>query len=138
MPNFSFIPNTTQIPNLTIDFLMANLPEAEFKVLCYIYRRTFGFQKMGDYISLSQMTNGIINRKDERLDYGTGLSRPTNIKAIKNLKKLFLIIVIKTKTTNYYKPVLDINIDLVLEQIPKLRKITTEEIKEKFNQLRLF
>ena len=138
MPNFSFIPNTTQIPNLAIDFLMANLPESEFKVLCYIYRRTFGFQKMGDYISLSQMANGLINKKGERLDYGTGLSRPTIIKAIKNLSRLSLIIIVKSRGTNYYKPVLDIDIDFILKKIPELSTSTTKKIKERFNQMKMF
>jgi len=138
MPNFSFIPNTTQIPNLAIDFLMANLPEAEFKVLCYIYRRTFGFQKMGDYISLSQMAKGLISKDGKRLDYGTGLSHPTNVKAIKNLSRLSLIIIVKSRSTNYYKPVLDVDINFILEKIPKLSTSTTEKIKERFKQMKLF
>ncbi|MFA4833600.1 MAG: hypothetical protein WC619_01990 [Patescibacteria group bacterium] len=133
-----FVPNSTQTPNIAIDFLMAHLPEAEFKALVYIYRRTFGFQKSGDTISLSQFTNGMTGKNREHLDYGTGLSKTSNIKAIASLKRLGLVLVIKTHGTNYYKPVLDVDIDFVLKNIPKLKKTTTEKIKERFNQLKLF
>ena len=137
MSTFSFIPNTTQIPNLALDFLMANLPRAEFKVLCYIYRRTFGFQRMGDYISFSQMTKGMINKKGERLDYGTGLSRATNIKAVKNLQKLSLIVIVKHRMINYYKPILNIDIEFILNKISELTAVSTQEIKKKFSQMKL-
>jgi hypothetical protein len=38
-------PNYTQVPDVILDELMANLTGAELKVLLYIVRRTFGFQK---------------------------------------------------------------------------------------------
>ena len=132
-----FVPNSTQIPNIVIDFLFAHLPEAECKALIYIYRRTFGFQKSGDKISLSQFTKGLENKDGKRLDYGTGLSRTSNIKALKSLRQLSLVIIVKTHGTNYYKPVLDVDINFVLEHIPKLKKTTTKKIKERFRQLKL-
>jgi hypothetical protein len=47
------------------------------KVLLYIIRRTFGFKKDQDNISLSQMLNGIVKKNGERLDSGTGLIKPS-------------------------------------------------------------
>lgn len=38
-------PNYTQVPDVILDELMANLTGAELKVLLYIVRRTSGFQK---------------------------------------------------------------------------------------------
>lgn len=56
------------------------LTSSEQKVLDYILRRTWGFDKNLDEISLNQLEKGIKN-----IDKGTGLSRPTIIKSIKGL-----------------------------------------------------
>ena len=58
---------------------------AEFKVAAYIVRRTFGWKKDADSISLSQMVNGIRRRDGSYVDRGTGLHKDTVIKAIKGL-----------------------------------------------------
>jgi len=50
-------PNYTQVPDELFDELMSTLSGAELKVLLYIIRRTFGFKKGSDTISLSQMLN---------------------------------------------------------------------------------
>lgn len=47
-------PNFTQIPNEILD-KMADMTPAEFKVLMAICRKTFGWQKERDVISLSQL-----------------------------------------------------------------------------------
>jgi len=132
-----FVPNSTQIPNIIIDFIMPHLPEAELKVLLYIYRRTFGFRKSGDKIALSQFTNGLVNKNKEHLDYGTGLSKTSNIKAIKSLQRLSLVNVVKTRGTNYYQPELDVDIEFIIQKIPELKKITNKSIKERFRQLKM-
>src|SRR5262245_32536913 len=54
---------------------MAALSGAEFKVLLYIARRTYGFGKDSDNISLNQLARGIRRRDGTSLDRGTGLSR---------------------------------------------------------------
>jgi hypothetical protein len=64
---------------------MATLSGSEFKVLMYIVRRTFGFKKQADDISLKQICEGIIKRDGERMDSGTGLSKSTAVAAIKTL-----------------------------------------------------
>jgi len=85
-------PNYTPIPDLLLDEHLAFLSEKELKVLLYICRRTFGFKKDTDDISIEQMVNGITRKDGERLDYGTGLSRPSVTKAVQSLEaKNFII-----------------------------------------------
>jgi DNA-binding MarR family transcriptional regulator len=79
------LPHYTQIPDEAFDYLMPRLSPAEWKVLCYIMRRTFGFQKPSDDISLKQMVEGIRTKDGTMLDEGTGLSRPTVTTAIRGL-----------------------------------------------------
>jgi hypothetical protein len=70
-------PRYTQVPDALFDDLMAYLSGAELKVLLYIIRRTFGFKKDSDYISLRQLCHGIKTKAGEVLDKGTGLSLST-------------------------------------------------------------
>src|SRR5687768_9718443 len=79
------IPRYTQVPDALFDELMAYLSGAELKVLLYIIRRTFGFKKDSDNISLSQICHGIKTREGEVLDNGTGLSLSTVQIAVKGL-----------------------------------------------------
>src|ERR671916_718566 len=85
-------PNTTQIPNDVFDSLMSSLSGGELKVLLYICRRTFGFQKDSDRISLSQISKGIITKTGKVLDSGTGLCKRRVITALKTLEKKNIII----------------------------------------------
>ncbi len=78
--------NSTPIPDEFFDLLAVNLSEAELRVLLYVMRRTFGFKKKADAISLSQLTGGIRRRDGSVLDYGTGLSRPAVLKAVNGLE----------------------------------------------------
>jgi phage replication O-like protein O len=84
LPIFSFIvrtfdmddqaripaPNYTQIPNAVLD-LMADMGEAELRVVLAIARQTFGWHKKRDKISLSQLTKL------------TGMSRPAVVNGLK-------------------------------------------------------
>jgi len=73
-PGFA-APNLTPVPDDFFDLLAPNLSEAELRVLIYILRRTFGFKKERDAISLSQMVSGIRTKDGRTLDLGTGMSR---------------------------------------------------------------
>lgn len=84
-------PNTTQVPDLLFDQIMQDLDEKELKVLLYIIRRTFGFKKPADNISLSQLVNGIITHDGRVLDRGTGLSKASVTRALHALKQKNLI-----------------------------------------------
>lgn len=83
---FAF-PTTTPVPDQLFDELLAILSGAELKVLLYIIRRTFGFKKESDDISISQMLNGIVKQDGTVLDYGVGLSKPTLLAALRSLKE---------------------------------------------------
>jgi phage replication O-like protein O len=78
-------PRYTQVPDELFDDLMSHLSGAELKVLLYIIRRTFGFKKDVDNISLNQICKGITTRDGEVLDKGTGLSQQSVITALKGL-----------------------------------------------------
>lgn len=87
-----YVPNSTQVPDDIFDVWMPVLSGAELKVLMYIARRTLGFKKQQDAISISQMVNGITKRNGEVLDRGTGLSRASAIRAAKSLETQGLIV----------------------------------------------
>ena len=63
-------PNFTQVPNLLLDEHMSEMSCAELKVTLVIVRKTIGWQKDTDSISLSQ------------LEEATGLSRKSVLKGI--------------------------------------------------------
>ncbi len=77
---------TWQFPTI-INGFAHTLSGSEFKVLWYILRHTFGWNKTTDKLSLSQICNGIKKKDGEQLDYGTGLSRPWVVKALEALSK---------------------------------------------------
>lgn len=72
-------PNFTQTPNELFDEWLSILSHVELKVLMVIMRKTFGWHKIRDRISLTQL---------EKI---TGSKRSAIIKAAKNLQKLGLI-----------------------------------------------
>lgn len=78
-------PNYTPTPDALFDELAPNLSESELRVLLYIVRRTFGFKRDADAISLSQLVSGITTKDGRVLDRGTGMSRPGVTKGVKGL-----------------------------------------------------
>jgi hypothetical protein len=80
-----YSPRYTQVPDELFDELLSELSGAELKVLLYVMRRTFGFKKDSDLISLSQMVNGIQKKDGTILDKGTGLHKDSVIKVTKSL-----------------------------------------------------
>jgi len=85
-------PNYTIVPDELFDQLMVDLSGAELKVLLYIVRRTFGFKRDSDNISLSQMLNGIQTRDGRVLDRGVGLSKKTLLQALNSLEERNIIL----------------------------------------------
>ncbi len=85
-------PHYTQVPDELFDYLAPHLSEAELRVLLYIVRRTFGFKKDADDISLSQLVEGIRAQDGRVLDYGTGLTRKSVIKGLKGLAEKGIIV----------------------------------------------
>jgi hypothetical protein len=93
------VPSAFQVPNEIIDDgWLRELGGAEVKVLLYIIRKTFGYNKIaGDQIPLSQIIEG------------TGLSRQSALSSIAVLEACELIRVVRgksadgTKQVNFYK-----------------------------------
>lgn len=70
-------PNHTQIPNIIIDEVMKDLTPAEFKVFIVICRKTLGWHKLSDQISISQFMDltklsnkGVINAQNSLASKG--------------------------------------------------------------------
>ena len=74
-----YAPNTFQTPNDLVDEWLPKLGEAEVKVLLVIFRKTFGWHKPKDGISISQL-----------MEF-TGLTRTNAIKAARSLAEKGLI-----------------------------------------------
>src|ERR671933_1702421 len=88
-------PTTTQVPDQLFDELLSTLTGAELKVLLYIVRRTFGFKRMADNISLNQICHGITTADGRVLDRGTGLSQSTVLTALKSLTQRRVIVAVR-------------------------------------------
>ncbi len=120
----TLIPNSTQIPNLILDLVIPLISEAEARCLLYICRRTFGFHKRYDSISLSQFERGIRSRQGVQLDFGTGMSRPGVTYALKNLIKAEVVFMRKNSRGNRYMLNLHMDVDKVVNELNQLRRLT--------------
>src|SRR5215203_923068 len=63
----------TPCPDEFFDQQLADMDDDELRVTLYAFRRTFGFKKTGDAISISQFLHGITTRDGRQLDRGCGL-----------------------------------------------------------------
>lgn len=87
-----FAPNYTQVPNIVIDDLALVLSDAAFKIYVVLIRKTKGWDKDRDAISLSQFMKL------------TGKSKPTVVRCLEELVKLELIKCVgETKNGNEYQ-----------------------------------
>ena len=84
MPGFAK-PTTTQTPDALLDYWLTRLTGSELRVLLYAVRRTYGFKRDEDAISLEQFLHGITTREGTVLDAGIGISRSALLGAIKSL-----------------------------------------------------
>lgn len=136
------IPNSTQIPNVILDKVIPRISEADARCLLYICRRTYGFQKQRDRISLTQFVDGIVGKSGEVLDYGTGLSRPAVVGALKNLSGAGLIKVIRERSGNSFELSCELFVDKYVEkglvdEVNRLRKLTRTGKLSKPKQVKL-
>ena len=93
-------PTTTPVPDQLFDELLYHLSPTEIVVLLYIIRRTYGFKKDSDNISLNQMVNGITTKEGRVLDRGTGLSKATVARSLNTLEEKGVIERIRRRSTN--------------------------------------
>ena len=88
-------PKYTMVPDEVFDQLLPFLTGAELKILLYICRRTFGFKKDSDNISINQMLRGITTNDGRVLDRGVGVSKTALLKALKSLVAKNIIISVR-------------------------------------------
>lgn len=132
------IPNSTQIHNAILDYLLPFLNEAETKCVLYICRRTFGFHKKKDRISLSQFVKGIKDKDGNWLDLGTGLSRQSVVDALSVLSGVELVKKAETAKGNFYQINLKIDIQKAIQEIYVAREQIKYYRKHKPKQTKLF
>ena len=84
-------PRFTQIPDEFLDRMLPHLSGAEVKIMLYLFRKTLGYQKRQDRLSLKQIAGGTRRRGGEVIDEGTGLSRSTVAVTLKSLAEKGLI-----------------------------------------------
>jgi phage replication O-like protein O len=97
-------PAYTLTPDEVFDILLYLLSPAEMKVLLYVVRRTFGFNKLNDRISLSQFVRGIVKRDGTQLDLGTGLTRRTIQLALDSLVERHVLLRRRSRNENGDEP----------------------------------
>jgi hypothetical protein len=88
-------PHFTQVPDIFFDEVAPNLTEAELRVALYVIRRTFGWKKDQDRISLRQMVEGIRSRDGEVIDRGTGMSKAGVVRGVKGLVAKGVIVAVR-------------------------------------------
>lgn len=71
--------NTTPVPDILFDELLTELSGPELKIVLYIIRRTLGFKKSSDGISLTQFTDGIKTKDGKILDKGCGIKKRSTV-----------------------------------------------------------
>lgn len=120
-------PSYTQVPDQLFDELLPILSGGELKALLYICRRTFGFKRESDNISLNQMLNGITKEDGTQLDLGTGLSRPTLLRALKSLQDKDILIA--ERQANDEQGNLPTNYRLHMADVPWLKNDTPPRSK---------
>jgi Bacteriophage replication protein O len=93
-------PNYTQVPDEFFDDVAPRLTEAELRVALYLIRRTFGFKKDADAVSIKQMVDGITTREGEVLDRGTGMHRSSVVRGCQGLVAKGVIDVCKERSSD--------------------------------------
>jgi len=83
-----YIPNTASIPNILFDYWMPKLNGSAFKILMAIARKTYGWNKGMDAISVKQ------------LEKMTGLHRSGVINHVQDLVNVGIVIKIQSKTSD--------------------------------------
>lgn len=90
-----FLPNTTAVPNVVLDWMMADLSPSQFKVLMFFIRQRYGFLLFsGEFeYSIQEIMNGLTTRitkpdgshEIKKVCAGTGLKKDAVIQAIRDL-----------------------------------------------------
>ncbi len=92
-------PNYTQVPEEFFEMAPTML-ERHLKIMLYVMRRTFGFKKGSDRISLGQFLHGIVREDGTRLDYGCGLARGALLEGLRELETTGYLVVTRVTSAS--------------------------------------
>jgi len=99
-----WLPAGIQYPSQAYELLSEQVMHlcggGEWKVVMFVARRTVGFGKQFDRISINQICRGIRTRDGKCIDHGTGLSRRAAVNTLRSLDEKNLVVVGK----EYHKP----------------------------------
>jgi hypothetical protein len=118
-------PSHTQFPDFLIDHVMRAVGHAEWKIICYVVRRTYGFRQTSATISIAEFLDG----KKGRAEGGTGLTSNPIREGLKSLTEAGLLIKTKRGKSFAYEFNMECDLDDFLEAYGKARVpgTTTEE-----------
>lgn len=133
MPESLLIPNSTQIPNVLLDWILPVITDAERSVMLYLVRRTLGFQRESDAISLEQFVHGM-HRTGHTYDLGCGVSRRAVIDAMSFWEATGLVIHLEGGLGRSHVSVYQLNLKCELVQNLHLLE-ELENPREKIVQL---
>lgn len=98
-PRKGAVGGAVAVPAPLIDEWMAELSDAELRVALYVCRRTWGWGKDIDVITISQFKDGIAARDGRQVDSGCGLRRPQSVyAALTALEKRGLVTSVRRRT----------------------------------------
>jgi len=127
-------PTTTQTPDALIDYWLTRLTGSELRVLLYAIRRTYGFKRDEDAISLEQFLHGITTHAGTVLDEGIGISRSALLVAIKSLSERGLLLKIRRVGEDGRDTVSTYRLSIEDERHPRadhsLREVNTTQVPD--------
>ena len=119
-------PNYTQIPNIILDDVIKDMGEAELKVFLAIARKTFGWHKKKDKLSLTQLQEltglsrqGVINGIEDGIKRGT-------IKKIPSGQSFFYQLLV-----NEVDQLEDVHTCQLVNEVDTQKKVIKETIKKR-------
>lgn len=95
----TFLSQAGRFWNCFVDEFLHRFEGDELKILIYLIRRTVGFQKLEDSVSLSQLLEGSTTSEGRVLNHGTGLGKKRLLKALHSLEEGGHLRVTRGKTT---------------------------------------
>ncbi len=84
--------------NYFVDHYLHIVNDDELRVLVYLLRRTIGFQKLEDSVSLSQFLAGSVTAEGRQLNHGTGLSKKRLLRTLHKLEEEGHLVIERGKT----------------------------------------
>jgi len=109
-------PNFTAIPNFLLDSILPLASPAEWKVITFVCRKTYGWKKREDRISFTQM------------EQGTGLCRRALQGVVEKLRSYGLLLCTRSGKGNRYALNITCDVDQVVKRMGGKAKASSSEV----------